>query len=64
MGAGRPHADDILVFGKTLKEHDRNVEAVKRRLEEVEFLGYRNGKNKVMPILKRGWELWIMRRQV
>lgn len=63
------YIDDILIYGKTIEEHDRNVIIVKKRLrkygliidedkcmvaqENVVFLGYNISKNQIKPTLNR-----------
>jgi hypothetical protein len=63
------YVDDILIFGKTIEEHDRNFEEVKKRLDEynlienvdkrifretkVKFLGYEIECNIVKPACDR-----------
>lgn len=63
------YIDDILVFGKTLEEHDKNLALViermkiynlienenkgQKRVEEVNFLGYKIRKNIIQPLTKR-----------
>jgi hypothetical protein len=63
------YIDDILVFGKTIEEHNKNLSLVLQRLErynlqenivkrimcveKIKFLGYEISYNKVKPLLKR-----------
>jgi hypothetical protein len=63
------YIDDILVFGKTIDEHSKNLELVLNRLnsygllenrekrkecvEVIEFLGYEISYNTIKPLLKR-----------
>ena len=63
------YIDDILIFGRSLEEHDKNLAIVKSRLQEyglsvnkeksvigkteISFLGFRLSKNKVQPSMER-----------
>jgi hypothetical protein len=63
------YIDDILVFGKTEEEHDRNLQSILNRLEQyilqinvdktvkkvenIEFLGYQISYNKISPTISR-----------
>ncbi|KAG0437707.1 Retrovirus-related Pol polyprotein from transposon 17.6 [Dictyocoela muelleri] len=67
------YIDDILVFGRDIEEHDKNLNLVKEhlsrynliineeksiyRVKEVEFLGYKISENKIAPLTKRSEDI-------
>ncbi|KAG0438457.1 Retrovirus-related Pol polyprotein from transposon opus [Dictyocoela muelleri] len=63
------YIDDISIFSENIDEHKRNLDIVKARLckynlqinevkskynqSEIEFLGYKIGNDRIVPLLKR-----------